>query len=185
MVIAAIASFPILFRAGILPNSRKDPKMKSTLRCIPLFLLILLSCIACSDATVARVEIPGISQSASNLRDTLKMKDFTFAQRQQWDSATAVWYETQYFGGCLKTLGFELNCTDCTNIGLNLELTVDSTGQILETQVLSSKIYCSKHSEADELKMKDCLLQSFPTVLLPKPFYDKILLVFIGRVPMC
>ncbi len=159
--------------------------MRTSERFTMLILLLLLSFAACNEANVARIEKSSQPVSTPVPMDTLKMTNFTGPQRKAWEAATKFCYETEYFGGCLKTLGFELNCTDCTNIGLNLELTVDSTGKILATKELSAKIYCSKHSEDEELKMKECLLQSFPQVVLPEAFHNKILIVFVGRVPMC
>jgi hypothetical protein len=117
--------------------------------------------------------------------DTLSMDSFTYPQRQAWDEATKAWYQDVYFGGCLKAGGFQLNCTDCTNLGLKLQFRVDGMGRVSECKEISAKIYCHGHTEAQETQVGQCLIESFPKVVLPEPFFQKVIVAYIGRVPSC
>ncbi len=117
--------------------------------------------------------------------DTLRMQDFSYAQRQAWDAATEAWYAEEYFGHCLQENGFVLNCTDCTNLGVMLALTVDAEGKIAKSEALEAKIYCHDHTEKEEADVEACLLNSFPKLRMPAPFFERVLVVFVGRVPSC
>jgi hypothetical protein len=150
-----------------------------------LFVILITLLISCNEVSVSSISQISASEPQPTPFDTLRMVDFGNQRRKAWDEATKEWYVSRYFGECLKANGFQLDCTDCTNIGLNLALKIDSTGTILETTVLSTKIYCSKHSEKEEIQVRDCMLNTFSEVLFPAPFHDKILIVFVGRVPMC
>jgi hypothetical protein len=151
-----------------------------------MFFVVLIACLAsCNETSVSHIAQTAVTDLQPMPFDTLRMVNFGSQGRKAWDQATKDWYETRYFGECLKANNFQLDCSDCTNIGLNLALKVDSIGKILEITVLSTKIYCSKHSEEEETQVKECMLQTFSDVLLSAPFQGKILIVYVGRVPMC
>jgi hypothetical protein len=155
--------------------------MKSFWWSIACCFMIAMGLQACEDpigAETARERL-GAAQF-----DTLNWEDFNSEERRAWDEATKSWYEKEYLE-CLKQYGFQVNCTDCTHLGVTMELKVDAIGKIVECKEISSKIYCSKHSEDEDFKVKDCVVRSFPTVSLPAVFFQKILTVFVGKAPMC
>lgn len=163
--------------------------MRKRIHLLISLLLLFFLAFACNEAKKENKQEnpPKEIETPPPPADTLlNYKDFTYEQFQAWDTATLPWIRDDFYGRCLKKHNIKLDCDDCENFHVQVELTIDKEGKILELKEIEADSYClTKKTPEVQRDVYDCMIESFKKTILPKEFHDKKLLVRIGEGMGC
>jgi hypothetical protein len=85
-----------------------------------------------------------------------------------WDSINRSWMKNTYFP-CLKENKLKMSCAKCVYIYIDAIFGIDSSGKLIDIQILKENICSGKASE----KLKNCFFNSFKNMVFPESLRKK------------
>jgi hypothetical protein len=97
-----------------------------------------------------------------------------------WDNIDSAWMESEY-RPILKKFKLKMSCSGCEYIMMHADLSVDSTGRLIEYRIVSS----DKCGNVFDDKLKDAFMSYFVKLTFPQALRNRIFRVILGTGLKC
>jgi len=124
------------------------------------------------------------NENNSKKNEMKNVSELSVKQLEDWNNIYNLWLQNN-FQNCLHVHDFKMDCMDCGNIILDVELVVSATGALESYEIMKTDFDCSNKTDTQLEALKGCLMLYFMENKYPESLTNTSFKTRIGRVTKC
>lgn len=115
----------------------------------------------------------------------IKWSEFSDQQQMDWIDIYQNWLNTSFFKNCLKNNDFKMDCIDCSDVFIIVEIVIDQNGKIADLKEIEEHIDCPQKTPEQIENLKACIRTTFSQVVFPESLRRIKYRTVLGEESMC